>query len=45
MPRYFYIARDTTGGKTSGVEDVPGQDELVSRLKRVTQGNMQAVVK
>jgi type II secretory pathway component PulF len=32
--RYFYIARDQAGAKTSGAEDVSSQEELVSRLQQ-----------
>ncbi len=32
--RYFYIARDQAGAKTSGAEEVSSQEELVSRLQQ-----------
>jgi len=33
VPRFFYIARDKTGKKDSGVVEAPTQEEVVSRLQ------------
>ena len=33
MPRYYYIARNQSGEKTSGVQDAGTQDELVNLLQ------------
>ncbi|RJP28224.1 MAG: type II secretion system F family protein [Candidatus Omnitrophota bacterium] len=33
MAKYFYTARDATGKKVIGSEDVPSEDELISRLQ------------
>ena len=33
MPRLFYIARDKSGKKTTGSEDVSSSDELIGRLQ------------
>mgnify|MGYP001567535666 CR=1 FL=1 len=33
MPRYFYTARTKAGHKESGVEEVSGQEELISQLQ------------
>jgi type IV pilus assembly protein PilC len=33
MPEFFYIARNSAGGKTTGLEEAAGQDELISRLQ------------
>lgn len=33
MPRFFYIARDKSGKKDSGVEDAATIDEVISRLQ------------
>jgi type IV pilus assembly protein PilC len=33
MPRFFYIARDKTGRKTTGSEEASSQEEVVGRLQ------------
>src|SRR3989338_2732069 len=33
MPKFYYIARDKTGSKTSGTEEASGKEELVDRLQ------------
>lgn len=33
MAKYFYVARDTTGNKISGVEEAASQEDLVARLQ------------
>jgi type IV pilus assembly protein PilC len=33
MPRFFYIARNPAGSKTTGVEEAAAQDEVISRLQ------------
>ncbi len=33
MPKFFYIARDKTGNKVTGVEDAANQDDTITRLQ------------